>query len=254
LSIKFAFCWFQTDPLPDSYIDLNPPGFNLSWAQGISGNHQVGWGATTNIPHALLWSGTAASAIDLNPNGFFWSEGIGIDGKQQIGYGARVAGGKTHALLWKATAASAIDLTPAGFTDSWGYSTNGSQQVGAGKTGNNSVHALLWNETAASVVDLNPAGFIQSWAEATNGTDQVGYGEIHSDSSEHALVWSGTAERFIDLQTFLPKFYTQSKAFGIAANGNVVGTAYNSNTYQWNAIEWIPVPAMSQPANRSEKN
>src|SRR5215510_12484109 len=56
-----------------AFTDLNPDSlFPGSQGKGISGGQQVGLGFEIDIGsgHALLWSGTAASAVDLNPVGF----------------------------------------------------------------------------------------------------------------------------------------------------------------------------------------
>src|SRR5262245_56981017 len=60
-----------------SFVDLTPTGWDPAGfdalAFGISGGQQVGvgYGPTTtyNHSHALLWSGSAATAVDLNPGG-----------------------------------------------------------------------------------------------------------------------------------------------------------------------------------------
>src|SRR5664280_2450600 len=85
-----------------TFIDLNPSGFDYSYGQGISGSQQVGYGTLTSggNNHALLWSGTAASAVDLHPSGFSSSLAEGISGSQQVGYGTLTSGGADGALLW----------------------------------------------------------------------------------------------------------------------------------------------------------
>ncbi len=72
---------------------------------------------TSGYEHALLWSGTAASAVDLNPSGIDLVYAYGISGGQQVGsgYGSATGGIIYHALLWSGTAASAVDLNPSGF-------------------------------------------------------------------------------------------------------------------------------------------
>ena len=136
-------------------VDLNPSGFNYSYAYGTSGTQQVGYGygpATggNGFTHALLWSGTAASYVDLNPSGFDNSYANGISGTQQVGYGHGEAMSGYHAMLWTGLAESYVDLNPSGFDYSCAYGTNGTQQVGSGygsaTDGNN--HALLWNGEA----------------------------------------------------------------------------------------------------------
>jgi hypothetical protein len=148
-------------------VDLNPTnlsGFDYSSASGTSGTQQVGYGEASSgvkgtvFTHALLWTGTAASAIDLNPTnlGINSSTANGTNGAQQVGAGYGSFSG-SHALLWIGTAASAVDLNPSGYTDSGAVGTDGTQQVGsATDSANNNTHAMLWTGTAASAVDLNP--------------------------------------------------------------------------------------------------
>lgn len=117
--------------------------------------------------------------------------------------------------------------------------------MGAGRsagTGYN-YHALLWSSTAASVVDLNPSGFTVSYAHGTSGNQQVGMGYGPGTGSQyHALLWSGTADSAVDLQKFLSSDYNSSQAWGIDANGNIIGYAYNIRKGQGEAILWVAVP------------
>jgi hypothetical protein len=52
----------------ESVIDLKPPGFYSSSADGVSGAYQVGSArpAANSYDHVTLWMGTAASAFDLH--------------------------------------------------------------------------------------------------------------------------------------------------------------------------------------------
>ena len=137
-------------------IDLNPSGFTSSYATGVGGGQQVGYGfgATTGIyQHALLWTGTAASVVDLNPSGFTASEALGVGGGQQVGYGSGPATGfLDHALLWTGTAGSVVDLNaflPPGFTssDATGIDASG-DIVGYASDAAGETHAFLWQPVA----------------------------------------------------------------------------------------------------------
>jgi hypothetical protein len=141
--------------------------------------------------HAVMWSGTAASAIDLHPSGFDASAALATDGIQQGGwaYSASAAGGSyLHAMMWLGSAASAVDLQPAGFVDTLVSAMGATTQVGEG------------------------------W---TAGAFQFG-------SYRHALAWSGSAASVIDLNQFLPAGYLNATATGIDELGNIVGYAYNT--------------------------
>src|ERR1700722_15111910 len=87
-----------------------------SLSNATDGIQQVGYAyvsPSSGFTHAILWSGTAASAVDLNPVGTKNSEAIGVFGNQEVGDGDK------GALLWYGTAASVVDLNP---TDFGGYS------------------------------------------------------------------------------------------------------------------------------------
>src|ERR1043165_3732143 len=85
-----------------SFVDLNPNGFDSSYAFGVSGGQQVGYGsgpASGGQTHALLWSDSAATAVDLNPGGFVASYATGVSAGEQVGYGWGTAGGGPPALF-----------------------------------------------------------------------------------------------------------------------------------------------------------
>ena len=108
-------------------LNLAPAGFTNSTAYGTDGVHQVGSanGTTTgNVDHAMLWSGTAASAIDLNPtnlSGFVKSYAVDTANGYEVGY-AEPSSNLAHAMLWSGTANSAVDLQsllPSGVIESY---------------------------------------------------------------------------------------------------------------------------------------
>ncbi len=211
-------------------IDLHPSGFDISSASGISGTQQVGSGSATGYnPHALLWSGTAASYVDLTPSGSTYAVAWSTNGTQQVGFGYDTSG-DLHAFLWSGTAESCIDLNPSGFYSTLAYGISGTQQVGYGSgsaTGYNT-HALLWSGSAASCVDLNPSGFDSSYAMGTNGTQQVGYAWSPTSFSDHALLWSDSADSFVDLH---PSGFDSSSAYGIGGTQQV-------GSGDWHALLW----------------
>ncbi len=234
-----------------SAVDLNPTnisGITSSIAEGVSGNTQVGYsivtgGGTGSNGHALLWTGTAASAVDLNPTnvtGITSSFALAVSGSTVVGNGYGIGtGSNKHALLWMGTASSAVDLNPTnivGFTNTFAQNVSGGTEVGYGNgsaTGGNN-HALLWSGTAGSAVDLNPtniAGITDSQALGVSGGLQVGYGDGPATSfNSHALVWTGTAGSAFDLNAFLPNgFNTSSQAFGVDSNGDIVGYGQGSS-------------------------
>jgi hypothetical protein len=91
-----------------SVVDLHPHGFTSSFASGVSGGEQVGWGygpATGGNRHALLWRGSASSVMDLHtflPPDFVSSAALDIDAAGDV---VGLASGSnisiSHAFLWK---------------------------------------------------------------------------------------------------------------------------------------------------------
>ena len=237
---QHALLWYGTSA---SAVDLNPMGFTSSVASATNGTAEVGTGTKSDGSYrAILWHGTATSAIDINPAGFSDSMANGTNGKIQVGEGYGPAtDGRQHALLWHRTAASVVDLNPTdlkGIHSSFALGIAGSQEVGYG-VGPHHIHeALLWHGTAGSTISLNPADFTFSVANGTNGHEQVGegYGPA-TDGQEHALLWSGDAKSYVDLDASLPAGYTKSFAFSINAAGEVFGYAQNADG-AIDPIEW----------------
>ena len=210
-----ALLWSGTGT---SFVDLHPAGFSNSEAHGLYSDpnplgvrQQVGFGLNTlaNQVHALLWTGTAASAVDLNPSGFGYSHAVGTDGVQQVGYGDDVHG-QSHALLWTGTAQSAVDLGPGtALAINHGMEVGlAGQNVDQASTGN----VTIWSGSAASAVNLSalmPSTFF------------VPYEGINSLAN---------APLYLD------------------ANGNVFGYALDNSTQLYHAIEFSPVPEPSSAA------
>jgi len=184
-----------------SAVDLHPIAFAYSKALGVHDGQQVGYGSSIAYPglpadapgyhttsHAVLWTGSAASAVDLNPVAFSASEANATNGVQQGGWAYDSVSASQHAGLWSGTAASFVDLHPAGYSDSKVNAMTATKQVGE-----------AW---------VGPLGL--------------------PGSIRHAIVWQGTAASAVDLNQYLPAGYTNGVATGVDAAGNVVGYAYNT--------------------------
>jgi hypothetical protein len=254
-SQSHALLWSGT---ADSAIDLNPAGYFTSTACGVNGSQQVGYGMYDMAwsDQALLWNGSAESVVVLHAPGYTYgaaANGINDTG-QVVGVGylpdysgpPNVIMSKSHALLWRSsTYNDFVDLNPSGFFASSANAIFGNQQVGTGTRTDKTIHAFLWSGTAGSAIDLNPRGFSESRANSLNDTQQVGYGKLSTtDDNSHALLWSGTADSAIDLHQLLPSDFTQSRAYGIDAQGNIVGDAMDSLGNR-HAILWQVVPEPS---------
>ncbi len=199
VTIQHAILWtngIATNIHPSALL------YSYSKAVAIRNGQQVGYVSSQSYPygewfyyqalsHAVVWTGTAASAVDLNPAGYVGSQALATNGTQQGGWAYLSTPVQTqHAGLWSGTADTFVDLHPAGYNDSRITALTATQQVGDGWVGT-----------------LGAPGSIR-----------------------HALVWSGTPDSVIDLNQFLPPGYTHAVATGIDANGNVVGYAYNTPT------------------------
>lgn len=266
---------------PESFVDLNPTGWDTSAASGVAGGQQVGTanrqqpcglkkggacGGTYTVMQPFLWTGSAASAVNLTPFNLGYGAGqvFGTDGVQQVGGGFQVVGfgafSGPFAVLWSGSADSAISLNPPNSATSVAYAIAGGQQVGYAYSVH---HAALWKGSAASFVDLHPAGYEISEARATNGVQQVGFGWAASPAQfnrEHALVWSGSAASVVDLNQFMPLGFTQAAATGIDAAGNIVGSAIAVSahgTATVHAVMWVPseaAPTFSQRVALSQSS
>jgi hypothetical protein len=88
-------------------VDLQPAtGYPYSKAMGVAYGQQVGYTSTSAYPggdtigyqpgsHAMMWTGSAASAVDLHPAGYDGSQALATNGVQQGGWGY-IALGTTH--------------------------------------------------------------------------------------------------------------------------------------------------------------
>src|SRR5262245_3178871 len=147
---------------------------------------------------ALLILQSSANATNYtaslrDPVGYTSSglRGISTSGLVGVVYGS-TTGGYNHAALWTGDT-SVVDLHPAGFESSYAEDVDGTSQVGVALRPGGFVsdeRAMLWSGTAASATPLHPAGCSYSHAMGISGAMQVGYAAF---SSEHALLWNGSA-------------------------------------------------------------
>ena len=247
-------------------VDLHPPAVDFaphtvaSQVYGIHGMQQVGEVQNqqnmTTMTTAVLWNGTSESVVYLGYrsalSSLYYSVAVATDGFHQVGYGSCTSTdfGAKHAIAWSGTAASVVDIHPTQFKDSYAVSVAGSHIVGNGTLNSpyDLRHALLWTGmTPNSAVDLHPTklpGFVSSFANDTNGSQQLGAagmdmydsfssGVYYFTGSEHAMLWTGTADSAVDLH---PSGFAASDA--LATNGSIqVGWGLTDiGTYQ--ALAW----------------
>jgi hypothetical protein len=107
LGVSHALLWSGT---ANSAVDLHPTGFDNSTAFGTNGVNQVGYGSvmgniggtTTELRHALLWSGSATSVLDLNsllPFASDYSVAYSIDAQGNV-FGIAANGAGNFAIEW----------------------------------------------------------------------------------------------------------------------------------------------------------
>ena len=236
---------------------LNPPGFDLTYAQGVNGSHQVGFGhgaATGGVKyHALMLQSNAASMVDLHPSGYSESRLYAISGNQQAGYVVvSLAAGRAqaHAYLWSGSAIGGVDLHPTGYDNTIVFAASGGMQGGRGfLAGNTNSRALLWTGSPESVVDLHPSGYDQSEVLGVSATEQVGRAwGVSTNGVFHAVRWSGSAASAVDLN---PSWASGSTATG-ASGGQQAGHAFGSVTgSQWHAMLWSGTAASATDINPS---
>jgi hypothetical protein len=209
-----------------SFVDLHPAGYTLSYGTAAGAGTQAGWvkgPATGENTHAALWFDSAASMVDLHPaGGFTHSYVSAAAGNQQAG-NVLDANEKSYAFLWTSSAASAVNLHPAGFDQSDVYGMSATQQVGYAEEADSNTHAMFWSGTAASAVDLTPVTTgLGGWLHGTAGNQQVG--AVYDRNAPpgavtvRAAMWSGTPDSIVDLTT-TPQGATWTYSDVLATNG-----------------------------------
>ncbi len=177
-------------------IDLHPSSaYSQSEALGIFGTQQVG-DATTNsstpTAHAILWTGSAASAVDLTPSNVTSALAYAAGNTSQAGCGIVAPATTQHALIWHGSAATMHDINPLGFTDSCARAIHGRLQAGFGHI-SGVLHALLWSGTARSAVDMQqfaPSNYTQTQAFAFDPQgDIIGAAYDTADAKWHGVMW-----------------------------------------------------------------
>ena len=138
-----------------SAVDLHPPAFTHSFAEGVSGDEQVGYAFNTlegdGYTRALLWRGSPESVITLHPEGYLASTAYATNGTQQVGFGETSAlPSAAHALRWSGTKDSVFDLhllLPEEFSEgnSVAYDIDDEGNIaGAAQRPDGSTVAVLW--------------------------------------------------------------------------------------------------------------
>ena len=143
---------------------------------------------------AAAWVGPGNSYIDLNPAGSGHSLVYGASGPVLVGV-AYFAEAVSHAYAWDLASNSQVDLHPSYATSSRARDTESGSAVGVmGIQGQS--HAVLWTSLSpGSAVGLDPGiDRLGSSAYAVSGNIQGGVA-----GRDHAALWRGTPESYVDL-------------------------------------------------------
>lgn len=245
--VRRASLWNGT-----TFTSLHPAsGYTLSYANDTDGTHQFGYAEDSGgNDHAMMWTGTAASATPLNPPGSRASRIYSTAAGRQVGdaeypppdLGNRKAG------YWTGTAASFTLLpVPAGTVSSDAIAISPDGQSFGGQILNSAFNtAFLWRNSGAIQIPLNPAGASISSVITMDSQFEVGYAGY--GAGDTAALWQGTAASYVNLSSFLPANYGNADAYGVYSTVTDVwvgGYAFNTTTSTYQAILWhntIPAP------------
>src|SRR5512146_126941 len=261
-----ALVWTRTPDGGFSGVELHPEGWQKSSAAACGDGQQVGHGYlkfAKDPCKGLLWSGSRESMIALTgPDPTIDAYAIGVAQGIQVG---RIGSSlRQRACLWHGSSDSYVDMHPeaSGLIGSDMMGIGDGQQVGHVWGEDSRQRASLWSGSPGSYVDLAPKDFARSTAWRCARGLQVGWAsERDMGMNEHAILWGGSAEDFIDLQQFLPEPWNVSQALGIDVDGDrlrIIGTAQQavqSNGYEVNAgtrpVMWeMKLLIPEQPAQR----
>ena len=212
------------------------------WYSSIS----CGKACSAKVYHALAWSGVGSAPRDINPGLPYFVESwvLGGSGSNLVGYGITDQGGYygyPHALLWRGTALTWKDLNPAGYLSSHAYAMSGGAIAGSAYiqvVGQyEQVHAMLWSlSNLANPIDLHPSttAYAESELLGVSGTKQVGYAMPAGTSTQHAMLWSGTAASAVDLTpSNVTSAYAWAAYGSVQAGCGVPAPATTSHALLW---------------------
>lgn len=216
--------------------ELPAPACDRTWATASGGGAVAGMGSRRR-------EGSGYSPTV----GLLWREGAepaGVEAASDVAInatdGTRLAGSvRGRAMLWPHCSEAPIDLTPAGMTMSDVQALDGDRQIGLAFKGMRA-RAGLWRGTADSFRDLTPKGFQTAAAYGGAGGYQVGYVRARENtrngtpgSDDRAVLWQGTADRWIDLNALLPEAtYNASIAWAVEVDGDELRICGEASRYE----------------------
>lgn len=202
-------------------------GTGFAVVAGLDGSQQVG----TRNGRAALWAGSASSYVDLHPAGALASTANAVASGKQVGW--TDSGQGRRAALWHGSSSSWVDLHPAGARYSQVFATDGLRHWGAvdyPAPGGQITHGGYWTDQPGSFTSLNPGAQWSSAIRGIGGTQQVGYTWPALGLGQHATLWNGTPESWLDVHPF--------PGFGSSQLNATTGTVQ---------VGWSHVPGFSFP-------
>ena len=216
---------------------------NVGQAAGLS--LVAGNGAT----HATLWSGSGLT--DLGTLGGNNSGAKDINDAGQVAGSSQLAGNQhQHAFVWSGGALQ--DLGTLGGADSTAWAINSAGVVVGSSTRADSSrnHATRWTNGMAT--DLGTLGGDTSDAFGINSSGQVVGRSVDANGVEYSTLW--TDGSVVNLDSFLDASAAQAGwrlriASDINDAGSIVGTAFNSITYEQHGflLSVAVAPAVPEP-------
>jgi len=232
------------------------------WYSSILGGSSM-LGDDVSHGNAWLWDLAQGTVVKLNPPGI---NAAALDTRegQQVGIWNPGDANRPYAALWTGSASSFVNLHPAGSSRSIAYATSGVLQGGFVAVSFGKVsypHAVIWHGSVETMEDVNPIGAYLSVIRDAIGDWQVGYANFNDPHflsggviyylGNHAGLWKGTAESFVDLHSVLDQsVYSQSFADGMWLDGRKIKIAGWADTKagQTHAILWtITLPDEEPP-------
>ena len=235
-SVMQAVGWrFRSGQLVSSL--LHDKAYDSTWGTAAGGDAVIGIGTPRQTPGqrqlkvGLVWTKGAKPSVLSVANGsvaVYATDGTGVGGSVD---------GRAH--FWPSVEAAPIDLSPRGMAMSEIQAIDGDLQIGMAFKGMRA-RAGVWRGTASSFEDLTPKGFQTGRALAGAQGFQVGYIRVKDTtpngsggSDNRAVIWQGTASRWMDLNALLPSTkYNASMAWSIDIRGDVLQVCGEASRFE----------------------
>jgi probable HAF family extracellular repeat protein len=250
-------------------INLTPPEYELSSANGINNKDQVvgSFNISDNLGggslyHAFLYS--SGNMIDLGTlPGYTESYGQGINDNGQVVGTAYTSSGVSHAFLYSDGSMTDLGVL-SGDTDSGALAINNkSQIVGISSSGNDATgpfhsRPFLYNGAGMTALGTLP-NFSNGLASSINNDGLVvGYSYTTTTATSHAFLSDGKQVWDLNSLILINSGWTLEHANAINNNNQIVGYGLNpsGNKHAFllnplGATEFVPPHIAAQPQNQT---